>query len=115
METSISHISIIVKSEASLEFYSRLGFKEIRRIIRTNDTVVLMDGNGIGLELFIDPRHPDRATEPETCGIRYFAIKVSDFDTINKEINCGSINTDWYGKRYCFTYDPDGLPIQLHE
>lgn len=115
MEASISHISIIVKSEASVEFYSKLGFNEIRQINRINDTIVLMEGNGLGLEIFVDPSHPDRATEPENCGIRYFAIKVDDFDGVLDSFECSLIKTDWYGNRYCFISDPDGLPIQIHE
>ena len=115
MEACISHISLIVKSEASVVFYSSLGFEETKRIIRRNDTVILMEGNGIGLELFVDRSHPDRATEPENCGVRYFALKVDNFDEMINRYDCGPINNDWYGKRYCFISDPDGLPVQLHE
>ena len=55
MVTGIHHVSIIASSEASVEFYTKLGFQEYKRIERDYDTVVLMDGFGIGLEVFIDP------------------------------------------------------------
>ena len=55
MVTGIHHFSIIASSEASVEFYTKLGFQEYRRVKRDYDTVVLMDGFGVGLELFIGP------------------------------------------------------------
>jgi glyoxylase I family protein len=115
MKASFHHLSIIASSEASVVFYSRLGFKEIKRINRDNDTVVLMQGNGMMLELFVDPSHPKRATETENIGLRYFSLTVDDLENIYDHFECGPVKTDWFGKRYCFIFDPDGLPIQIHE
>ena len=115
MKAILRHISIIVSSEASVAFYSRLGFKEIKRIFRDRDFVVLMEGNGMMLELFVDPSHPNRASKPENLGIRCFSLETDNLDSAIKELECDPIKTDWFGKRYCFTYDPDGLPVQLHE
>lgn len=109
------HIAIIVSSEASIEFYSRLGFCETWRKDRGYDVVVLMEGNGIELEIFISPTHPARATEPETMGVRHFALKVSNIEEATQQFKCGPIMKDWQGERFCFTWDPDGLPIELHE
>lgn len=43
--------------------------------LRVNDTIVLMDGYGIQLELFIDSRHP-KTLEIEPLGVRHLALKV---------------------------------------
>ena len=117
MISGIHHFSIIASSESTIEFYSKLGFKEYFRLERTYDTVVLMNGHGIGLEVFIDPRHPPRAINPENIGFRNLALRVDKLDTTIKElgIEAGPIMNDWFGIKFCFITDPDGLPIQLHE
>ena len=108
MVTGIHHFSIIASSEMSVEFYSKLGFQECRRIERDYDTVVLMKGFGIGLELFIDPKH-SRSTE-EPLGFRALSLKVDSLDGSK-----GTVLTDWNGERYVNIADPDGNMIQLHE
>ncbi len=115
MITGLDHISIIVSSEQSIEFYQKLGFIVDNRIKRDYDTVVLMHGNGINLGLFIDPNHPRRAEYPENLGIRFFSLRVDDIDAITNTFECSPIMEDWFGKKYCFTTDPDGLPIEFHE
>lgn len=112
---SIHHIAIISSSEESIEFYKRLGFDEFFRKKRNYDTVVLMRGHGIQLEIFVDSNHPGRATEPENLGLRHIAIKVDNIEKASVEYQCGPIMTDWIGERYCMIKDPDGLPIELHE
>lgn len=109
------HVALICSSEKSIEFYKSLGFEEFFRKERSYDTVVLMQGQGMRLEIFIDPNHPQRANEPETLGMRHLALKVDDLDKARKEYECGEVMTDWVGERYCMTQDPDGLPIELHE
>lgn len=108
MVTGIHHFSIIVSSEASVEFYTRLGFKENKRIKRDYDTVVLMDGFGIGLEVFIDPKHSRSADEP--LGFRTLSLKVDSLDGIE-----GTVMKDWNGEKYVNIADPDGNIVQLHE
>ena len=103
--TGIHHISIIASGEASVDFYTELGFQENKRIIRDHDTVVLMDGHGIGLEIFIDPRH--KRVKEEPLGFRTLSLKVDSLD--------GDMLTDWNGERYVNIIDPDGNVIQLHE
>ena len=115
MIESVHHISIIVSSEESVSFYKRLGFVEKKRIERDYDTVVLLDGHGFELGLFIDPTHPERATDPENIGLRHMAFRVDDIEKIEKEFDCGPVMTDWFGKKYRFTADPDGLPIEFCE
>lgn len=115
MIIGLHHFAIIVSSEKSIEFYNRLGFRTSFRTDRLYDSVVIMDGYGIQIEMFIDPNHPERATNPENLGLRSFAMKVDSVEAITKEFDCGEIMTDWAGQKYVYTYDPDGLPIQFHE
>ena len=112
---SLHHIAIICSSEDSIDFYKRLGFKEIFRRTRSYDTVVIIEGQETRLEIFIDQNHPQRATNPEALGVRHIAIKVDDLGKARQNFDCGPILTDWLGEKYCMTADPDGLPIELHE
>ena len=116
MILGIHHFSIIVSSEESVKFYQKLGFCEERRIERGYDTVVLMSGHGVGLEVFIDPKHPRRG-EIEPLGFRQIALRVDELDETTREFGLenAEINTDWSGKRYCVITDPDGNTVQLCE
>lgn len=114
MISGIHHLAIIAYSEESVSFYSKLGFKEIYRNIRETDTVVILDGYEIQLTLFIDSSHPKRAEEPENQGLRHLALKVDDCEEISRRYSCTPIMTDWFGVKYCYTKDPDGIPIQFH-
>ena len=115
MIKGIHHFSMIVSSEQSVRFYEGLGFKEVFRKERPYDTVVLMEGFGTGLELFIDPIHPKRAEKPEALGLRYLSLQVENLETCIQKYECGPIREDWKGIRYTMTKDPDGLPVQFHE
>lgn len=117
MIQAFHHFAIIVSSEKSVEFYSKLGFTETFRKERNYDSVVLMEGYGIQIELFIAPNHPQRAVNPENIGLRHIALKVDNIETTIKELGFSDIeiNSDWFGKRYGYIYDPDGLPIEFHE
>ena len=108
---------MISSSEASVDFYKRLGFEEFFRKNRKYDSVVLLRGYGLQIEIFVDPSHPQRVTNPENLGLRNFALKVDDIENTVKELGIGSakIETDWIGEKYCFITDPDGLQVQLHE
>ena len=113
----IHHFAIISSSEASVDFYKRLGFGEIFRKERQNDTVVLLEGHSVEIEIFIDPTHPKRATTPENMGLRHLALKVENIENTAEKLGLeiGPIMNDWVGVRFAFTTDPDGLPIELHE
>lgn len=112
---SLDHIALIVSSENSLEFYEKLGFKETKRIGRSYDTVVFMECGQIVLEIFVDPKHPERVTEPEAKGLRHIAFLVENLAEVMKVLECEEIRTDWFGRRFTFTKDPDGQPIELIE
>ena len=115
MIQGLHHLAIIVSGELSIGFYEKLGFKEFRRIHRSYDTVVLMKGFGIELEMFIDPNHGKRASDPENMGLRHLALKVDNIRDMATRFECGPIMQDWTGMDFCFTSDPDGLPIEFHE
>ncbi len=115
MISGVHHFAVIASSEASVEFYNKLGFNEIYRKVRIYDTVVLMEGYGIKLEVFVDPNHPKRETNPERLGLRHLSLKVDSCEEMSREYKCGPINRDWIGENYCYTEDPDGLVIEFHE
>lgn len=117
MITGVHHFAIIASSEESVRFYTRLGFREIYRRERKYDTVVLLDGHGMQIEIFVDPNHPERATNPENMGLRHLALRVEKIENTVEELGLeiGPVMNDWVGVRFAFTADPDGLPIELHE
>ena len=112
-DMELDHIALIVSKEENLSFYEKLGFKEKNRIERGYDTVVFMENNSIVLEIFIDPNHPARVSGPEAYGLRHIAFVVDDLS--NVDVECEEIRTDWFGRRFTFTKDPDGQPIELKE
>lgn len=128
MLTALHHVALIVSSERSLRFYELLGFSEVFRKERTNDVIVLMEGHGFQLEIFIDSRHPSHpeGTE-EPIGLRHFAIAVMGsledeieelrcaFSSAGYELQVGPIIKDWTGVRFCFIKDFDGLSIEFRE
>lgn len=114
MITGVHHIAVIVSSAASIDFYSRLGFRVRETHERGYDTVVLMDGP-CTLEIFVDPKHPARVTNPEAMGLRHLALKVDKIEDDLKGFEIEPIRTDWNGVRFTFIKDPDGLPIEIHE
>lgn len=117
MITGVHHFAIISSSEESVRFYQKLGFRETFRRDRRYDTVVLLEGYGMQIEMFVDPNHPDRATSPENIGLRHLALKVDRIEDVVERLGLetGPIMNDWVGMRFAFTADPDGLPIELHE
>ena len=127
MIKNIHHISILISAEKTVDFYKILGFTEKYRKLRNNDVVILLDGYGIQLEVFIDNRHPFRKTGvAEPLGLRHFALQVDDiaeevavlktkFNKAGLNVEFGVISKDWNGERYCFFSDPDGNIIEVHE
>ena len=121
MIQGLDHIAIIISNENNLEFYKKFGFVETRRFTRAYDTVVFMEctGNTINssvvLEIFIDKNHPARVSNPEAIGLRHIAFTVTDLDEMAKLMDCEPIRTDWFGRRFTFTKDTDGQPIELKE
>ena len=111
----LDHIALIVASEESIQFYEKLGFKETKRIERSYDTVVFMQCGQVAFEIFIDPKHPERVSKPEAKGLRHVAFSLFSLDEVMKELECEEIRTDWFGRKFTFTRDPSGQPIELIE
>ncbi len=113
MSRELYHVAIIASSEKSINFYTSLGFRETKRTERGYDTIVMMDGP-CTLEIYIDPTHPKRVTNPEAMGLRHLALKLDDFDEFVNSFDCEPVREN-AGKRYTFIKDPDGLPIEICE
>ena len=109
----LDHVALIVSKEENLAFYKKLGFIEKNRIERGYDTVVFLSCGDVVLEVFIDPNHLARVTNPEAFGLRHLCFVVEDLSKV--DVECEEIRTDWFGRRFTFTKDPDGQPIELKE
>lgn len=111
----LDHIALIVSKEENLAFYEKLGFVEVKRIERKQDVVVFLENDGIVLEVFVDPNHPERVSGPEALGLRHLCFVVESLEEVMSVVECEEIRTDWFGRRFTFTKDPDGQPIELKE
>lgn len=123
--TALHHIAIIVSDyKKSKEFYvDKLGFEIIRENYRQgrNDYKLDLKMGDIELEIFGVNNPPKRVTRPEACGLRHLAFKVDNIDETIEElkklqIECEPVRIDEFSnKRMTFFFDPDMLPLELHE
>jgi len=121
----IHHIAIIVSDyQKSKKFYvDLLGFEIIRENYRKDrdDYKLDLKLGDIELELFGIATAPKRPSYPEACGLRHLAFHVEDLEETVAELNQLGINTEpirvdeFTNKRMTFFFDPDGLPLELHE
>lgn len=123
---SVQHIAIIVSNiEKAREFYiKKLGFEAIRENYRKERDDWKLDlrvDEHTELEIFAEKNPPKRVNRPEACGLRHLAFRVASVEETVKEldeigIECEPIRTDTYtGKKMTFFFDPDGLPLEIHE
>ena len=122
---AVHHIAIIVSDYAvSRAFYvDKLGFSVVRENYRParNDWKLDLKCGDLELEIFGMPGSPARVTRPEACGLRHLAFKVPDIQNAVRElaalgIECEPVRTDDFtGKGMTFFFDPDGLPLEIHE
>lgn len=126
---AIHHVAIIVSDyEAAKDFYvHKLGFEVIRENYREQRKDWKLDlkvGDGaeaIELEIFGEQNPPKRVNRPEACGLRHLAFRVTDIEAAVAELEqvgiaCEPIRYDAYtNNRMTFFFDPDGLPLELHE
>ena len=124
--SSVHHIAIIVSDiEKAREFYvEKLGFEVVRdnyRKERDDWKLDLRVGEHTELEIFAEKNPPKRVNRPEACGLRHLAFRVESVEEAVKEldemgIECEPIRTDSYtGEKMTFFFDPDGLPLEIHE
>jgi len=123
---SIHHVAIIVSDYAvSRDFYvNKLGFSVVRENRRPEKKDWKLDlrlSDETELEIFAPENPPKRVNRPEACGLRHLAFHVEDVETAVRELErlgipCEPIRTDSFtGKKMTFFFDPDGLPLELHE
>ena len=124
--SGIHHIAIIVSNyEKAKDFYvKKLGFDIIRENYRPERRDWKLDlrvNESTELEIFAEENPPKRVNRPEACGLRHLAFRVESVEETVKEldeigIECEPIRTDTYtGEKMTFFFDPDGLPLEIHE
>lgn len=122
----IHHIAIICSDyEVSKKFYNEiLGLNIIREVYREERQSYKLDlaiDNHYVIELFSFPNPPKRMSQPEACGLRHLAFSVKDVEQkrqefISKSLKCEEVRIDEFtDKKFFFTQDPDGLPLEFYE
>ncbi|MEY8446256.1 SMU1112c/YaeR family gloxylase I-like metalloprotein [Enterococcus ratti] len=121
----IHHVAIIVSDyQKSREFYvDKLGFEIIRENYRKEREDYKLDLRlgQIELEIFGIAHAPNRLNYPEACGLRHLAFKVEKIEPVIDELRLKGIETEpiridtFTGEKMTFFFDPDGLPLELHE
>ena len=128
MELSkIHHIAIIgTDYNKTIDFYINiLKFEKISEYNRPekNDILLTVKKGDIVLEIFIKKDAPLRPPmpSPEYTGLRHLAFKVDSVEGILEEfdrlniVHEGLRYDDFDGKKMAFFFDPDGLPLEIHE
>ena len=127
MFSNIHHIAIIgTNYQKTKEFYvDKLGFEVISEHNRPekNDIIINVGQGNIVLEIFIKEDAPLRPKmpSPEYSGLRHLAFKVEDVEAVLKKFDELDIPheelryDDFDNKKMAFFFDPDGLPLEIHE
>ena len=98
---SVHHIAIICSDyKKSKEFYvNKLGFKILAENYREEKKSYKLDlciGDKYQIELFSFPNPPERASKPESCGLRHLAFEVENIEEVvnqlKKKIYCVKIS-----------------------
>ena len=120
MIKSLNHIAIIVSCEEALDFYLRLGFKEISREVKPEKGYTCLffrDEHGITLEIFIKDG-PDHMNNPETRGLRHVSFDIDSAEEIEKLLEGYEVQKRYTmpnGKKIVFIYDYDKQPVEFAE
>lgn len=127
MFSNIHHIAIIgTNYQKTREFYvEKLGFKVISEHIRIekNDIILNVQQGNLVLEIFIKEDAPPRPKipNPEHSGLRHLAFKVNDVEVVLEKFDELDIvheelrYDDFDNRKMAFFFDPDGLPLEIHE
>lgn len=123
--TTVHHVAIIVSDyQKSRAFYvDLLGFEVIRENYREDrdDYKLDLKLGDMELEIFGIKDAPKRPSYPEACGLRHLAFKVEQIEETVAELQELGIETEpirvdtFTGEKMTFFFDPDGLPLELHE
>ncbi|MDT2640749.1 VOC family protein [Enterococcus dongliensis] len=121
----IHHIAIIVSDyQQARHFYvDILGLPIIRENYRAERQDYKLDLQlaGAELEIFAVQNPPQRPSFPEAAGLRHLAFKTADIEATvayltEHGVECEPLRTDDFtGDKMTFFFDPDGLPLELHE
>ncbi|MBF0787177.1 MULTISPECIES: VOC family protein [unclassified Streptococcus] len=124
---AVHHIAIIGHDyQKTKEFYvDKLGFEQLEEHIRPEkrDILFTVRKGDVVLEIFIKPDAPLRPAmpQPEHTGLRHLAFKVADVESCLQEFDALNIPhellryDDYDGRKMAFFFDPDGLPLEIHE
>ena len=127
MFKNVHHIAIIgTNYNKTKEFYvDKLGFEVISEYNRPekNDIILNVRQGNLVLEIFIKDDAPLRPKipNPEHSGLRHLAFKVDDVEAVLKKFDELGIPheelryDDFDNKKMAFFFDPDGLPLEIHE
>lgn len=125
--SKIHHIAIIgTDYNKTTDFYiNKLKFEKISEYNRPekNDILLNVKKGDIVLEIFIKKDAPLRPPmpSPEYTGLRHLAFKVDSVEEVLEEfdkldiVHEGLRYDDYDGKKMAFFFDPDGLPLEIHE
>ena len=123
--SKVHHVAIIGSDyKKSKQFYEELlGFRVIRDVYREHrdDHIITLALNDLEIELFIMKNCPKRVSYPEAYGLRHLAFYVDSVEETVKELREKGIETEpvrvdeYTGKKMTFFFDPDGLPLEIHE
>lgn len=125
--SKIHHIAIIgTDYNKTTDFYiNKLKFEKISEYNRPekNDILLNVKKGDIVLEIFIKKDAPLRPPmpSPEYTGLRHLAFKVDSVEEILEKfdrldiVHEGLRYDDYDGKKMAFFFDPDGLPLEIHE
>lgn len=125
--SKIHHIAIIgTDYNKTTDFYiNKLKFEKISEYNRPekNDILLNVKKGDIVLEIFIKKDAPLRPPmpSPEYTGLRHLAFKVDSVEDVLEEfdkldiVHEGLRYDDYDGKKMAFFFDPNGLPLEIHE
>lgn len=125
---SIHHIAILTSTElyeASKAFYTDvLGFTILAETYRQERNSYKLDLalNGLyQIELFSFPDFRERASFPESKGLRHLAFAVKDLSSSRQWLLDHAVRTEALridpltNKEFLFFYDPNGQPLELYQ
>lgn len=127
MFKNVHHIAIIgTNYNKTKEFYvDKLGFEVISEYNRPekNDIILNVRQGNLVLEIFIKEDAPLRPKipNPEHSGLRHLAFKVDNVEAVLKKFDELGIPheelryDDFDNNKMAFFFDPDGLPLEIHE
>lgn len=125
--SKIHHIAIIgTDYNKTTDFYiNKMKFEKISEYNRPEKSDILLNvkKGDIVLEIFIKKDAPLRPPmpSPEYTGLRHLAFKVDSVEDVLEEfdkldiVHEGLRYDDYDGKKMAFFFDPDGLPLEIHE